>query len=161
MLKRCLFGLMSAMLLAGGSGCASFRYARWSSIRPPDTPQHTATVTATAYCPCGACCNWERSWLRLGKPVIASGPNEGKPKAVGVTASGAPAKRGTIAADTRVYPFGTVMQIPGYGYGVVEDRGGDIKGQTIDLFYPTHDEALDWGRVKVTIKYWLPERSKP
>ena len=35
---------------------------------------------------------------------------------------------GTIAADTKYYPFSTRMEIPGYGQGVVEDRGGPIKG---------------------------------
>ncbi|MEZ4568257.1 MAG: 3D domain-containing protein [Desulfobacterales bacterium] len=42
---------------------------------------------------------------------------------------------GTIAADTRYYTFGTRLYVPGYGYGVVEDRGSAIKGPTrLDLF---------------------------
>lgn len=63
---------------------------------------------------------------------------------------------GTIAADTKFYPFGTRMYIPGYGWGTVEDRGGAIKGPTrIDIFYNSHTEALQWGRkrVQVTIEY--------
>ena len=63
---------------------------------------------------------------------------------------------GTIAADTRYYPFGTRMYIPGYGWGVVEDRGGAIKGEErIDLFFDSHNQALRWGRrkVPVTIEY--------
>ncbi len=63
---------------------------------------------------------------------------------------------GTIAADTKYYPFGTRMFIPGYGWGVVEDRGGAIKGpRRIDLFFHSHQEALQWGRrkVKVTVEY--------
>ena len=63
---------------------------------------------------------------------------------------------GTIAADTRFYPFGTRMYIPGYGWGVVEDRGGAIKGpDRIDLYFKSHDDALKWGRQKVraTIEY--------
>ncbi|MBX7245378.1 MAG: 3D domain-containing protein, partial [Candidatus Sumerlaeaceae bacterium] len=39
----------------------------------------------------------------------------------------APSRMGTIAADTSYYPFGTRMYIPGYGWGVVGDRGGAIK----------------------------------
>lgn len=59
---------------------------------------------------------------------------------------------GTIAADTRYYPFGTRMYVPGYGWGVVEDRGGAIKGPTrIDLYYRSHNEALQWGRKKVRV----------
>ncbi len=64
------------------------------------------------------------------------------------------AKDGTIAADTRYNPFGTRMYIPGYGWGVVEDRGGAIKGpKRIDLYYDSHNEALQWGRRKVEVTF--------
>lgn len=60
---------------------------------------------------------------------------------------------GTIAADTRYYPFGTRLYVPGYGYGVVEDRGGAIKGpKRLDLYYDSHDTALEWGRRDVKVK---------
>jgi len=62
---------------------------------------------------------------------------------------------GTIAADTDYYPFGTRMYIPGWGWGVVTDRGGDIKGPNrLDIFYRTHGQANEWGRqnVEVTIE---------
>ena len=66
-------------------------------------------------------------------------------------------QKGTIAADTTYYPFGTRMYIPGYGWGVVEDRGGAIKGPTrIDLFFESHQEALEWGRKKVWVKIIPP-----
>lgn len=59
---------------------------------------------------------------------------------------------GTIAADTRYYPFGTVMTVPGYGTGIVEDRGSAIKGpDRIDLFYDSHGDALSWGRRRVRV----------
>ena len=44
------------------------------------------------------------------------------------------------------------MYIPGYGYGVALDTGGAIKGQKIDLFYDTIQEANNWGRRWVTIQ---------
>lgn len=54
---------------------------------------------------------------------------------------------GTIAADTRHYAFGTLMYVPGYGWGRVEDRGGAIKGpRRIDLYFNSHRSALQWGR---------------
>jgi len=60
---------------------------------------------------------------------------------------------GTIAADTRYYPFGTRLYVPGYGYGVVEDRGSAIKGaRRLDLFYRDHDEAREWGRKEVDVR---------
>lgn len=75
---------------------------------------------------------------------------------MGITASGKPAKKGSIAADTSIFPFGTVMYIPGYGYGVVEDRGGAIKGYKIDLYHSSHASALKWGREIKDVKVWFP-----
>ena len=60
---------------------------------------------------------------------------------------------GTLAADTRYYPFGTRMFIPGYGYGMVEDRGSAIKGiARVDAYYGSHQKALNWGRNKVKVR---------
>lgn len=64
---------------------------------------------------------------------------------------------GTIAADTRFYPFGTRMYIPGYGWGTVEDRGGAIKGKhRIDLYFNSHSDALHWGRKKINVTIEFP-----
>jgi hypothetical protein len=61
--------------------------------------------------------------------------------------------KGTIAADTDYYPFGTRMYVPDYGWGVVEDRGSAIKGPNrIDVFFPSHQEALEWGRRRLKVK---------
>ena len=66
-------------------------------------------------------------------------------------------EKGTIAADTKYYPFGTKMYVPGYGWGVVEDRGSAIKGPTrIDLYFDSHSDALEWGRRKVKVEIYRP-----
>ncbi|GMV95026.1 MAG: hypothetical protein AMXMBFR82_48040 [Candidatus Hydrogenedentota bacterium] len=111
-------------------------------------------MEVTAYCPCKKCCEWKRNWL--GRPVFASGSLKGERKKVGQTASGTQADIGTIAADTSLYPFGTIMYVPGYGYGRVEDRGGAIKGQRLDVFFKKHRHALDWGRNTVNVYVWMP-----
>lgn len=109
-------------------------------------------MTTTGYCPCGSCCSWKRDWR--GRPVSKI---TGKPKVVGQTASGTTAKPGTIAADTRYYPFGTILYVPGYGYGRVEDTGGDIKGRgRLDLFFHTHGEAKQWGRKSQRVVVFPP-----
>ncbi len=120
-----------------------------SSVRP---------MTTTGYCKCKKCCAWRRNWY--GAPVYATGPNKGERKKVGVTASGTQGHVGTIAADTSRYPFGTVMYIPGYGYGKVEDVGGAIKGDHIDLFFKKHKQALEWGRQTKQVQVWLPKDIK-
>lgn len=113
-------------------------------------------MEVTGYCNCGKCCNWERTVLSLGRPVIKSGAAKGQPKEVGLTASGTRTHRGTIAADTSVLPFGTIIYVPGYGYGRVEDRGGAIKGQKLDLWFSSHEAALQWGRKKIEVQVWKP-----
>jgi len=140
--------LLLAALLLLGTGCAS--------IRPPrGAPARMVMMEATGYCACGQCCGWERVWWAPWRTVYSSGPNKGKPKKVGITASGSKAHKGTIAADRRYYPFGTVVYIPGYGYGRVEDTGRAIQGAArIDLFYDSHQQALDWGRKKVPVQVW-------
>jgi 3D (Asp-Asp-Asp) domain-containing protein len=47
------------------------------------------------------------------------------------------------------------MYIDGYGYGRVEDCGGDIKGEHVDLFFRTHEEALEWGRRYRRARVWF------
>lgn len=126
-----------------------------STIKPPDDAHPIErTLVTTGYCKCQKCTEWQGAWY--GDPVYSSGPNKGKRKQVGITASGARAGVGTIAADTSRYPFDTIMHIPGYGYGRVEDRGGEIKGGHIDLFFRTHKQALKWGRQEKEVKIWLP-----
>jgi len=64
-----------------------------------------------------------------------------------------PKRAGTVAADTDYYPFGTRLDIPGYGEGVVEDRGSAIKGsRRLDIYFNWHRRALKWGRKKVPVE---------
>ena len=109
-------------------------------------------LLVTGYCNCGKCCGWRKKWFFFGEPVYNYGKMNGTPKKVGVTASGAVAAKGTIAADPAVYPFGTRIWIPGYGVGIVQDVGGSIKGAHIDIWFPSHVEALAWGARKLKVK---------
>ena len=93
-------------------------------------------MEVTAYCACPLCC----------------GPN-----ARGLTASGKPVSHNNgrfVAADTRLLPFGTRLSIPGYHDGLaveVIDRGGAIKGNKLDVYFPTHEQARQWGRRKLLV----------
>lgn len=107
-------------------------------------------MLVTGYCNCEQCCGWELD--EFGEPVYNYGLMKGKPKAVGVTARGTTASTGTVAADPKVFPFGTRLSIPGYGTGVVEDVGGSIRGRHIDVWFPTHEEALQWGCRKLHVE---------
>jgi 3D (Asp-Asp-Asp) domain-containing protein len=73
----------------------------------------------------------------------------------GITYSGVKVRKGmvsTIAADTKVFPLGTLLYIPGYGYGVVADTGSAIKGNKIDLYFLSKKEVYaNWGKKKVNV----------
>jgi 3D (Asp-Asp-Asp) domain-containing protein len=73
----------------------------------------------------------------------------------GITYSGVKVRKGmvsTIAADTSIFPLGTLLYIPGYGYGIVADTGSAIKGKKIDLFYLSKKEVYsNWGKKKVNV----------
>ena len=73
----------------------------------------------------------------------------------GITYSGVRVKRdlySTIAADLDIFPIGTILFIPGYGYGVVADKGGAIKGNRLDLYYDTVEDVYKyWGKKKVQV----------
>lgn len=81
--------------------------------------------------------------------VESTGKDENHPS-YGITYSGVKVKRdlySTIAADLDVFPIGTILFIPDYGYGVVADKGGAIKGNKIDLYYETVDDVYaKWGK---------------
>ena len=109
----------------------------------------TIDVTATAYCLCQKCC---------GKSP--SSPNYGR------TASGLVIVPNTgmkvLAVDPKVISLGTNVYVEGlngaadYGYAVAADTGGAIKGNKVDLYFDTHQEALRWGRRTVRV-YILPD----
>jgi 3D (Asp-Asp-Asp) domain-containing protein len=142
-----LFGhvslLIVVLLLYGASACC---------ILPKGFGQRKERVlmTVTAYCACRECCEWKRQCC-IGPPVYASGPSKGKRKKVGITSDGTRAKKGVIAADIPIYPYGTKMYVPGYGWGVVHDKGRKIKGNHIDVFFKSHKVAVQWGRKRLWV----------
>ncbi len=86
------------------------------------TTANAGTYKITAYCPCAKCCG----------------------KATGRTASGTRATAGRTVAASGKFAFGTQLNIGGHVY-TVEDRGGAINGNKIDIYVNSHSEALRWG----------------
>lgn len=85
----------------------------------------------------------------------STGKRPGHPQ-YGITYSGVHVRRdhiSTIAADPKVLPIGTLIHIPGYGYGVVADTGSAIKGHKIDLYFDTIKQVYqEWGKKSVTVE---------
>lgn len=69
-----------------------------------------------------------------------------------ITASGKKVAVGNVAVDPKVIPLGTKMFITSadgsfvYGYAVAADTGGAIKGNKIDIFLPTEEDCINFGR---------------
>ena len=72
----------------------------------------------------------------------------------GRTASGSSVRRGIVAADRRILPLGTRIQISAGAYSgtyVVADTGGAVKGNTLDIWVPNCAEANRFGRRTVMV----------
>ena len=98
---------------------------------PPDGPGQEMIVEATAYTAyCYGC--------------------------IGITAYGIDLRSNpeekVIAVDPSVIPLGTKVWVEGYGEAIAGDTGGAIKGNRIDVFIPTYDGAIEWGRQEIILK---------
>lgn len=140
-------------ILWGLAALAVLVVARCHLILPPlREPDRVVQMKTTGYCAGPDCSGWKFNWL--GLPVFSSGPNEGKFKIIGQTASGKMARPGTVAVDPDIFPMGTKFYIPGYGYGVAQDVGGAINGNHLDLFFRLHSNAEKWGVQQKKVKVW-------
>ena len=83
----------------------------------------------------------------------------------GRTSSGRPPSRGLIAADPSVLPLGTRVRLEAGSFSgeyIVGDTGGSVRGRRIDIWTPTANEALRFGRrvVKLTVLSFGGKRAK-
>ncbi len=118
---------------------------RWFNGRPI-RPARTIEMLVTAYSPDAASCGE----FADGQTATLHGVN---------TNAGQ-----LVAADTRVLPFGSMLTIEGYASDEVVpvlDRGGAIKGNRLDLLFPTHEQALAWGVQRVEVVVWEYADGKP
>ncbi len=89
-----------------------------------------ATFNVSSYCACEKCCG----------------------KTDGITASGELAKEWCTIAAGKKYELGTVIYIPDLadmpngGWFIVQDRGGAISDERLDIYLSTHQKALEFGR---------------
>lgn len=88
------------------------------------------TFNTSAYCSCAKCCG----------------------KTTGITSSGEKATSWHTLAAGSGYPIGTIIYIPYFkdkpngGWFVVQDRGGAIKDNKLDVYMSTHSGAIQFGR---------------
>lgn len=143
--KRILIGAARCLtcVLIGAAAALFFAPAKEQTVYVPQAiycPTESAEPTAplneadyledlgefklTAYCTCDKCCG---EW------------------ADGITFTGTEATPGrTVAVDPSVIPLGSTVEINGVSY-IAEDIGGAIKGKRIDVLFPSHQAALEFG----------------
>lgn len=96
--------------------------------------EYLGIYTLTAYCSCEECCG----------------------KSDGITASGVKARPNHTIAAPSEFAFGTKLMINGIEY-TVEDRGGAIKDKRIDVYFDSHQEAINFGKQKNIDVYRISE----
>ena len=69
-----------------------------------------------------------------------------------ITATGKEIKEGMIAVDRKIIPLGTQIEIKDVGVFVAEDTGGNIKGNRIDIYFETKEEAKEFGRQVIWVR---------
>ncbi|OHB74644.1 MAG: hypothetical protein A2Z25_10405 [Planctomycetes bacterium RBG_16_55_9] len=102
---------------------------RMAAVRSaPAVPRQTVQMRVTAYCPCAKCCGKYSDGITASGHKIADGD--------------------TFVAADKKYSFGTQMIVPGYNDSKpvdVLDRGGAIRGNRLDVFFNSHEQARQWG----------------
>lgn len=81
----------------------------------------------------------------------------------GKTASGSGVRRGIVAADPRVLPLGTKIEIEAGSYSgtyTVSDTGGAVKGKILDIWVPSCSEARKFGRKKIKVSVVSKKKRK-
>lgn len=102
-----------------------------SETKPVATATKELTMTSTAYtASCAGCSGITATGINL-----KANPNQK-----------------VISVDPNVIPLGSKVWVEGYGEAIAGDTGGAIKGNKIDIFIPSKQAAINWGRKTVKVK---------
>lgn len=100
------------------------------TVSPGQGPGYLGEFEVTAYCSCELCCGVKDQRLTKSETVPKAGY--------------------TIAVDPSVIPLGTQLVIDDVTY-MAEDTGKAIKGNRLDIYFDTHEEALRYGRKEKSV----------
>lgn len=119
---------------------------RWFDARPV-RPARLLWMTVTAYSPDPRSCGDSADGLTATMHCVSTNAHL------------------LVASDPRVLPYGSMLSIPGYGMTgsgarqepaivPVLDCGGAIKGYRLDVLFPTHAQAMQWGVRTLPVTVW-------
>ncbi len=120
------------------TGCATTKQENKFTLQNRYFNNMAAEVyKASAYCSCKKCCGkypWDKGY--------------------GITASGKKAKWGTVAVDRKVIKLGSKLRIDYFPDTIfrAEDVGSSIKGKSIDVWFSSHKDALQFGVQKILVQ---------
>jgi 3D (Asp-Asp-Asp) domain-containing protein len=78
----------------------------------------------------------------------------GKWAQFGITKTGTkPNSLRTVAVDPNIIPLGSLVYIEGIGWRIAEDTGRLVKGRTIDVYFDTYEDALEFGKKSIRVYY--------
>lgn len=104
-------------------------------IAKTNTVSKVLTVKVTAYCSCVKCCGvWSKDHPS----------RQGTDYEQHTTSGTIPVAGRTVAVDPDIIPLGSKILIDGHEY-IAEDTGSGVKGNHIDIYFDSHEEALEWG----------------
>ena len=98
-------------------------------------PYEVFEAKVTAYCSCPKCCGiWSKDHPS----------RQGTDYEQHTTSGTIPVAGRTVAVDPDIIPLGSKILIDGHEY-IAEDTGSGVKGNHIDIYFDSHEEALEWG----------------
>lgn len=127
-----------AVIAAPENNYASDPNIRWFNARPA-RPARTIWMTVTGYSPDERSCGDSADGLTATMHSVTTNAMK------------------LVAADPSILPYGSMISVPGYdaeSIVPVLDCGGAIKGDKVDLLFPTHKEAMKWGRQRILVTVW-------
>ncbi len=118
---------------------------RWFNGRPV-RPARTIRMVVTAYSPDARSCGTSADGLTATLHSVETNGSQ------------------LVAADPRLLRYGSMVSVAGYASGQIVpvlDCGGAIKGNRLDVLYPTNAEAKRWGRKSMAVTVWEYADGKP
>ena len=118
---------------------------RWFNGRPV-RPATTITMLVTAYSPDAKSCGDSADGITATLHSVQTNGFK------------------LVASDPKVLPMGSMLSIPGYGEDMIVpvlDVGGKIKGNRLDVLFPTHEQAIQWGARRLKVTVWEFADGKP
>lgn len=118
---------------------------RWFNGRPV-RPGKTISMLVTAYSPDARSCGDSADGITATLHSVQTNGHK------------------LVASDPKVLPMGSMLSIPGYGDDMIVpvlDIGGKIKGNRLDVLFPTHEQAVQWGARRLSVTVWEFADGKP